>query len=186
MLLWKNVIPGPNPPKIVYALIECPKGTQNKYELSKTVNVLVLDRVLHSSVIYPHDYGLIPGTYAEDSDPLDILVITSNATVPLTLIATHPIGVLIMEDEKGVDEKILAVNENDPVFREFKDRGQLPRHILDEIQEFFKTYKNLENAAYSSPKEWKGLDVAYRIIEESITRFKEKYGEVAIVDPLAK
>ncbi|MFX0172802.1 MAG: inorganic diphosphatase, partial [Candidatus Hodarchaeota archaeon] len=181
---WKNIIPGPNPPKIVYALIECPKGTQNKYEISKKANVILLDRVLHSSVIYPHDYGLIPGTLAEDKDPLDILVLTSNPTAPLTIIPTHPIGVLIMEDEKGLDEKILGCNENDPIFRDYKDIVQLPTHILDEIKEFFRTYKNLENAAYSSPKEWRGREAAYLLIEESIKRFKEKFKDIERIDPL--
>ncbi|MFX0092386.1 MAG: inorganic diphosphatase [Candidatus Hodarchaeota archaeon] len=183
MLFWKNISPGPAVPNIVYALIECPKGTQNKYELSKKANIIILDRVLHSSVIYPHDYGLIPGTLAEDNDPLDILVLTSNPTIPLTLVATHPIGVLIMEDEKGLDEKILSANENDPVFCDYKDIVQLPQHILDEIQEFFRTYKNLENSAYSSPKEWCGREAAYFIINESIKRFKEAYGNIATIDP---
>src|SRR3990172_5764649 len=128
MLIWKNIKPGKAPPQHVFAIIEVPKGTRNKYEISKRVNIVVLDRVLHSSVIYPHDYGFIPGTYAKDGDPLDILVISSNAMIPMALIQAQPIGVLIMEDEKGVDEKILAVAENDPVYREFKDIVQLPHH----------------------------------------------------------
>ena len=96
MLLWKNIISGSNPPNVVYTLIECPKGSRNKYELSKTANVIILDRPLHSSVLYPHDYGLIPSTYVDDGDPLDILVLASNPTSPLTLIQAKPIGVLLM------------------------------------------------------------------------------------------
>lgn len=183
MLYWKNIIPGRNPPYSVYALIECPKGTKNKYELSKTSNLIMLDRVLHSSVSYPHDYGLIPGTYAEDDDPLDILIMISSPTVPLTLIESRPIGVLIMEDEKGMDEKILAVSTDDPIFKIYEDIVQLPKHYLDEIKEFFRTYKNLEETKYAEVKEWKGRDFAYIVIEKSIEAFKEKYGDIATVRP---
>ena len=183
MLLWKNIVSGPAPPEIVYAIIECPKGTRNKYELSKNSNLLILDRVLHSSVVYPHDYGLIPGTYAEDGDPLDILVLISQPTTPLTLIETKPIGVLFMEDEKGVDEKILSIALNDPAFQEYVDIVQLPKHLLEEIQEFFRTYKNLENPKYAEVKEWRGREAAFEIIKQSIQRFKEKFGNIQQIDP---
>ncbi len=183
MLLWKNIVPGPNPPQNIYAIIECPKGTGNKYELSKHANVLLLDRVLHSSVIYPHDYGLIPGTFAQDGDPLDVLVLISHPTVPLTIMECKPIGVLLMEDEKGVDEKVLAVATHDPVFKDYQDIVQLPHHYLDEIQEFFKTYKNLEEPKYASVKDWKGRDAAFSVIEESMQRFNDKYPNVETVNP---
>ncbi len=183
MLLWKNIIPGSRPPQNIYALIECPKGTRNKYELSKNSNILLLDRVLHSSVIYPHDYGLIPGTFAEDGDPLDVLVLISQPTMPLTLVETKPIGVLFMEDEKGIDEKVLAVALNDPVFKDFDDIVQLPKHLLNEIQEFFRTYKNLENPKYATVKEWRGREAAFAVIMSSISRFKEKFGVVEQIDP---
>ena len=184
MLLWKNIIPGQDPPKHVYAVIECPKGTRNKYELSKVANVLLLDRVLHSSVIYPHDYGLIPGTYAEDGDPLDILVLISHPTLPLTIVEAKPIGVLFMEDEKGIDEKILAVAEHDPLYKEYEDIVQLPHHMLDEIQEFFRTYKNLENPKYAEVKEWRGREAAYSVIQSSVDRFREKFGTVEQINPI--
>ncbi|MHA2031346.1 MAG: inorganic diphosphatase [Candidatus Kariarchaeaceae archaeon] len=179
MLLWKNIIPGPNPPETVFALIECPKGTRNKYELSKDANVILLDRVLHSSVVYPHDYGLIPGTFGDDGDPLDILVLISNPTHPLVLIETKPIGVLFMEDEKGLDEKILAIAINDPHFTGYNDINQLPKHYLDEIHEFFKTYKNLEEPKYAEVKEWKGKKSAFDVIEKGIQKFKFKFGDIA-------
>ena len=183
MLFWKNFVAGPDPPEDVYAIIECPKGTRNKYELSKSANVLLLDRVLHSSVIYPHDYGLIPGTYAQDGDPMDILVLITNPSVPLTLIQAKPIGVLLMEDEQGLDEKILAVAEDDPLYRDYGDIIQLPPHALDEIKEFFRTYKNLENPKYAEVKDWKGRDAAFAIIEDSIQSFKDKFGEIDQLDP---
>ncbi|MHA2099513.1 MAG: inorganic diphosphatase [Candidatus Kariarchaeaceae archaeon] len=182
-LFWKNVSPGSNPPTIVNALIECPKGTKNKYEISKNTNLVLLDRVLHSSVIYPLDYGLIPGTYADDGDPLDILVLITNPTVPLTLLETRPIGVLIMEDEKGLDEKILAVAVDDPYYKNLNNIDDVPKHHLDEIQEFFRTYKNLEEPKYADVKEWKGKDEAFRIIESSIKTFKAKFGDVATQIP---
>ncbi|MHA1728750.1 MAG: inorganic diphosphatase [Promethearchaeota archaeon] len=183
MPIWKDIIPGPNPPEIVYALIECPKGTQNKYEISKTGDLLILDRVLHSSVIYPQDYGFIPGTFASDGDPMDILVLISHPTYPLTLIESKVIGCLIMEDEKGLDEKILSVSCNDPVYQDYEDIVQLPKHYLDEIQEFFRTYKHLEEKTYADVKEWKGRDYAHIIISESIERFREKFGNTAVLNP---
>ncbi|MHA1819331.1 MAG: inorganic diphosphatase [Promethearchaeota archaeon] len=183
MIFWKNIVPGPNPPEEVYAIIECPKGSKNKYEMSKTSNILKLDRVLHSSVVYPQDYGFIPGTLAKDHDPLDILVLIANPTVPLTITLCKPIGVLIMEDEHGIDEKILAVSSRDPHYNEFKDIVQLPKHYLDEIKEFFRTYKTLEETSYAEVKEWKGRDAAYLIIEEAISEFKKQFGDIATISP---
>ena len=183
MLIWQNIIPGPRAPQSVYALIECPKGSRNKYEMSKVANVVLLDRVLHSSVIYPHDYGFIPGTYAQDGDPLDILVLSQQPTVPLTIIMSKPVGVLLMEDENGPDEKILAVAEGDPIYSGFKDTVQLPHHFLDEIQEFFRTYKNLEEPKYAEVRDWRGREAAFGIIEDCIRGFREKFGDIATIDP---
>jgi len=183
IIYWKNIIPGKKPPQEIYAIIECPKGTTNKYEISKNTNILILDRVLHSSVMYPQDYGFIPGTLASDGDPLDILILTAHPTDPKTLVTTKPIGVLIMEDERGVDEKILSVSLYDPHFNTYEDIIQLPKHYLDEIKEFFRTYKTLEETTYASVKEWRGRDAAFMIIMDSIKRFKDTYGDIATIDP---
>ena len=183
-MIWQEIIPGLDPPKHIFALIEIPKGSRNKYEISKTTNVIVLDRVLHSSVVFPHDYGLIPGTYAQDGDPLDILVLITSPTYPMTLISCQPIGVLLMEDEKGMDEKILAVSEGDPIYSQYQDIVQIPPHHLDEIEEFYRTYKHLENKKYANVKEWRGRDFAYQVIEESIERFKDKFGNISKINPL--
>ncbi len=180
---WKSVSPGPDVPKRMYAIIECPKGTQNKYEMSKTTNLLKLDRVLHSSVIYPQDYGFIPGTYADDGDPLDILVLITHPTYPLTCLEVRPIGCLIMEDQQGMDEKILAVSEYDPVYNSYEDIVQLPNHFIEEIQEFFRTYKNLEEKSYSEVREWKGRDYAHFIINNCVKAFKKKFGDTATLHP---
>jgi len=185
-LIFKHIVPGPSPPERLYAIIEVPKGTQTKYELSKTTNLMVLNRVLHSSVIYPQDYGFVPGTLAEDGDPLDVLVLISHATFPGVLIEVKPIGVLIMEDEEGIDNKILSVSVNDPFYKDYDYIKEIPAHILAEIAEFFKTYKNLENPKYARVKEWKGPEHAFKIIEKNIQDFKDRYGDIAKVDPKAE
>ena len=181
--MWKNISPGEKPPENVNAIIECPQGSKTKYELSKKCNVLLLDRPLHSSVMYPHDYGLIPGTFSLDGDPLDILVLSSTSIIPLTVLQCKPIGVLIMEDEKGVDEKILAVANTDPVYKDYENLIEVPMHYLNEITEFFRTYKNLEEPKYAKVKEWQGRTEAYTIINESIDRFNNKYGKVDQINP---
>lgn len=183
MIYWKNILPGPKPPEVVYAIIECPKGTQNKYEMSKTSNLIKLDRVLHSSVIYPEDYGFIPGTLATDGDPLDILVLITHPTHPLTIIECKPIGALIMEDEHGLDEKILSIASHDPFYNIYQDIVQLPNHYLNEISEFFRTYKNLEEKSYAEVKEWKGREFAQIVISKSIEAFKEKFGDIEQILP---
>ncbi len=184
-LIWKHIKPGPTPPERLYAIIECPKGSQIKYELSKTTNLIILNRVLHSSVVYPHDYGFVPGTLAEDGDPLDILVLISHATTPRTLIEVKPIGVLVMEDEQGIDNKILSVSIHDPHYSGYDAIKEIPKHVLEEISEFFRTYKNLENPKYSVVKDWLGPERALRIIEKNIQDFTDKYGDIATVDPAA-
>jgi inorganic pyrophosphatase len=183
MLLWKNISPVKKPPETLNAIIECPQGSKTKYELSKKANVLLLDRPLHSSVMYPHDYGLIPGTLSLDGDPLDILVLSSTSTIPLTVIQVKPIGMLIMEDEKGLDEKILSVAISDPVFGGYESLIEVPMHYLKEITEFFRTYKNLEEPKYAIVKEWKDKEDAYTVIMESIDRFNEKYGSQEQINP---
>ena len=183
MLLWKNISPGANPPSILNAIIECPQGSKAKYEISKMANVILLDRPLHSSVMYPHDYGLIPGTLSMDGDPLDILVLSTTSLLPLTVVQVKPIGMLIMEDEKGLDEKILSVATTDPVYKAYDNVDEVPVHYLSEITEFFRRYKNLEEPKYAIVKEWKNKELAHKVIQESIDRFKKHYGEVEQVDP---
>ena len=182
MLLWKNISPGKSLDEL-NAIIECPQGSKTKYELSKKANVILLDRPLHSSVMYPHDYGLIPGTLSLDGDPLDILVLSSTSLIPMTVVQAKPIGMLLMEDEKGVDEKILAVAISDPVYKDYENLIEVPLHYLSEITEFFRTYKNLEEPKYAIVKEWQGKFEAQQVIKESIQRFKDKYGEQDQIDP---
>ncbi|NUR53004.1 MAG: inorganic diphosphatase [Acidobacteria bacterium] len=126
-------------------VIEIPKGSRNKYELDKETGLLRLDRVLYSAVYYPADYGFIPRTFCDDGDPLDALVLGQEPVYPLTIVEARAIGVMRMRDEKGVDDKIVAVSVNDPAFAEYTDQNQLPGHVLREVRRFFEDYKTLEH-----------------------------------------
>jgi inorganic pyrophosphatase len=126
-------------------IIEIPKGSTNKYELDKATGLLRLDRVLHSAVYYPADYGFIPRTYCDDGDPLDVLVLGQEAVVPLTLVDARAIGVMRMSDDKGTDDKIVAVSVHDPWYADFYVHSQLPQHVLRQIRRFFEDYKVLEH-----------------------------------------
>src|ERR687886_699766 len=127
------------------AYIEIPKGSKNKYELDKDTGLLRLDRVLYSAVHYPADYGFIPQTYCDDGDPLDALVLGQEPVYPLTIVPARAIGVMRMRDEKGVDDKIVAVSVGDPSFADYTDKEQLPPHVLREVRRFFEDYKALEH-----------------------------------------
>lgn len=127
------------------AVIEVPKGSKNKYELDKETGFLRLDRVLYSAVHYPANYGFIPRTFCDDGDPLDVLVLGQEPVYPLTIVESRAIGVMRMRDDKGIDDKILAVNVRDPAFSHYRDRVELPAHTEREIKRFFQDYKALEN-----------------------------------------
>jgi inorganic pyrophosphatase len=126
-------------------VIEIPKGSTNKYELDKETGLLRLDRVLYSAVHYPADYGFIPRTFCDDGDPLDVLVLGQEPVYPLTLVEARAIGVMRMRDEKGIDDKIVAVSVRDPTFSHYTDQAQLPGHVLLQVRRFFQDYKVLED-----------------------------------------
>jgi inorganic pyrophosphatase len=127
------------------AVIEIPKGSKNKYELDKETGLLRLDRVLYSAVYYPADYGFIPRTYCDDGDPLDVLVLSQVPVHPLTLVEARAIGVMRMRDEKGIDDKIVAVSVRDPAYADYSHKDQLPGHVLRQVRGFFEDYKTLEH-----------------------------------------
>jgi len=129
----------------INVIIEIPKGSMVKYELDKVTGMLRVNRMLYSAVHYPADYGFIPRTYADDGDPLDILVLGSEPVFPLTIMRARPIGVMRMEEDGLVDDKIIAVHLNDPAYAECLDVGHLPAHTSLNIQRFFEDYKVLEN-----------------------------------------
>lgn len=135
---------GPHAPERFNTIIEIPRGSTNKYELDKDTGIIKLDRVLFSPLFYPFDYGFIPQTLYPDGDPMDVLVLVSHPTFPGCLIEASPIGVLMMKDDKGPDEKILCVATKDPRFGYRKSIGELNPHTTKEIMHFFQVYKELE------------------------------------------
>jgi inorganic pyrophosphatase len=172
---WHDLSPGPDVPARLNVVIEIPRGSRNKYELDKASGLFRFDRLLYSAVHYPGDYGFIPRTYAGDDDPLDVLVMTTVPTFTGCLIEARPLGVFIMED-KGTDEKILAVPLRDPLYTEYQQLGDVAPHFLKEVEHFFSIYKDLEGG-HTTIRGWFGLDVAQRIIHESCARYDEKYGD---------
>ncbi|OLC53147.1 MAG: inorganic pyrophosphatase [Chloroflexi bacterium 13_1_40CM_4_68_4] len=157
----------------VDVLIEIPKGSRSKYELDQKSGRLRLDRVLHSSVHYPADYGFILDTLARDGDPLDVVVVSEEPAVPGSLLAARPIGLLDMADEKGPDEKVLAVPVGDPRFDEIRALDDLPKHWQLEIATFFDTYKALEGGKGAIVKGWRGADAAWRAVQSSQDAFRK-------------
>ncbi len=146
-------------PSKVRVVVEVPKGSRNKYELDRASGRIKLDRVLFSAVHYPADYGYVEGTLAEDGDEVDILVLIDEPTFPGCLIEAKPIGMLRMRDEKGTDNKVLAVPVNDPRWSPFQDVSDLPPHLPVEIENFFLTYKKLETKEVYS-EGWRGAEQA--------------------------
>lgn len=172
--LWQKLPAGPNVPHSVYCIVEIPKGSRNKYEYSKKAGVIKLDRVLYSSMHYPSDYGLIPQTYAEDGDPLDIMVLVTEPTFAGCVIEARPIAVFHMLDRGDEDEKILAVPSTDPLFNEYQDIDNVPKHFLSEVAHFFETYKQLQGIEVM-PKGWENAEAARQIILHAIQRYKDMF-----------
>ena len=156
------------------AVIEISSESKNKYELDKETGLLRLDRILYTSTHYPANYGFIPRTYAEDNDPLDVLVLCSQPLVPLTLVECYPIGVIKMVDQGNNDEKIIAVAKNDPVYNSYSDLNDLPSHVEDEIRHFFQVYKMLEHKE-TIVESTGNRQEAERIIQEAISRYKKYF-----------
>jgi inorganic pyrophosphatase len=152
-------------------IIEVPKGSKNKYELDKETGLLRLDRVLFSAVHYPANYGFIPRTFCDDGDPLDALVLGQEPLHPLTIVEARAIGVMRMRDEKGIDDKIVAVSIHDPAFAEYADHAQLPTHLLREMRRFFEDYKVLERKQVLV-EDLLGKDDALRIIREALELYR--------------
>lgn len=160
-------IPAQPKPGLLNVLIEIAAGSKNKYEFDKDLGALALDRVLSSSVMYPYDYGFIPNTLADDGDPLDGMVMMDEPTFPGCVIAARPIGMMEMIDGGDRDEKILCVPDKDPRYAHVKSLKDIPQHRLDEISEFFKTYKNLEKKAVEVLG-WKDVDAVLPLVEKCI------------------
>lgn len=173
---WHDISSGDDVPEIVNAIVEISKDSQAKYEVDKKYGLLILDRFLYSAVQYPGDYGFIPQTLWEDGDPLDIMILTGRPVIPMTLVKARVIGVLRMVDSGESDNKLLAVYDCDPRFKEFQDIKDVPKHTISELKHFFETYKQLQG------KKCKVLEIldkkaAYKDIKKAQEMYKKKYGK---------
>lgn len=172
--LWRELRPGPNIPEVVYTIVEIPKGSRNKYEYNKENGVIKLDRVLYSSLYYPGDYGLIPRTFYDDGDPLDILVMVNEATFPGCVIEARPIGLFRMLDRGVSDDKVLAVPSRDPIFQDYHDITDIPKHFLAEVAHFFEVYKDLEGMR-TKPIGWEDAAAAKAEVMRSVDLYQDRF-----------
>jgi inorganic pyrophosphatase len=171
---WHGVDPGEHAPRIVNAVIEIPQGSRAKYEIDKPSGLLKLDRVIYSSFYYPVNYGFIPQTYGGDKDPLDILVITSLAVQPLTIMDAKVIGVMQMVDSGDADDKIIAVAANDPSVNHYNNIEELQKHFFEELRHFFEEYKRLENKTVIV-EEFGDKSTALTIVSDAIEFYKDTF-----------
>ncbi len=167
---WHDVTPGERLPTEFNTLVEISMGSSVKYELDKKTGLLRLDRVLYSAVYYPANYGFIPQTYAEDDDPLDVLVLCQEPLLPLTLVNSRAIGLMTMIDSGKRDHKILAVAIDDPEFNSFRESSELPPHRLMMLRRFFQDYKQLEGKSVEV-EDFLPAATAIPVIEESLQRY---------------
>ena len=172
--IWHDINPKRISKDKFVAVIEISKGCKNKYEMDKDTGLLKLDRVLYTSTHYPANYGFIPRTYAEDNDPLDVLVLCQEPIIPMTLVECYPIGALKMTDNNQVDEKIIAVPVNDPTYHNYKDISELPKHLFDEISHFFQVYKTLESKD-TMVEEIVSAEEAREITQKCISIYKDTF-----------
>ncbi len=153
-------------------VIEISKGSKNKYEYDRSTGLLHLDRILYTSTHYPQNYGFIPLTWADDGDPLDVLVLCSEQILPLSTVQCRPIGIIKMIDGGKKDYKVIAVPENDPFYNDFTDVSQIPMHMIEEIKHFFKVYKSLEGKE-TTIKDLYGKEEAKEVIRSCIACFNK-------------
>ena len=172
--IWHDIDPKRIRPDAFVAVVEITKGSKKKYELDKETGYIILDRILYTATHYPANYGFIPRTYGDDGDPLDVLVICSQAIEPMTLVRCKPIGVILMMDGGKMDEKIIAVCSDDPNYNMYDDISQLPRHTFEEMRHFFSVYKMLEDKE-TVVDEVRGRDRAVEIIQDCIDNYVENF-----------
>jgi len=168
---------GKNPPYDLNVVIEVSIGSDPvKYELDKDSGALFVDRFLHTSMHYPCNYGFVPHTLSDDGDPADVMVVTRHPIVPGAVVRARPIGVLVMQDEKGEDEKILAVpvSKLHPYYANVSNYTELPRILIDQIAHFFEHYKDLEDGKWVRIRHWGDCDEAARLIQQAIDRYRGK------------
>ena len=154
----------------IEVIVEIPQGSRNKYEMDHRTGRIRLDRMLFTSTRYPLDYGFVPGTLAEDDDPLDALVILDEPTFPGCLVLARPVAVFWMHDEHGPDAKVLAVPAHDPRAAAVRDLPDVPTHLTAEVAHFFDIYKELEPGKSTDVRGWEGVVVAEQVIKEAFDR----------------
>lgn len=167
-----NLSAGKNPPEQINVFVEIPQDSSIKYELDKDSGVIFVDRFLYTAFSYPFNYGFVPNTKAEDGDPVDVLVASSKSVAPGTVIPCQPIGMLEMEDEEGIDTKIIAVptKKIDPYYGVWQDITDLPQSLKDKIKHFFEHYKELEPGKWVKIKNWKGKADAMADISKALVK----------------
>ena len=172
MNIWHDIDSTRIQPEEFVAVVEISKGSKQKYEMDKETGILILDRILYTSTHYPANYGFIPHTLAEDADPLDVLILCSEPLLPMSLVKCYPIGVIVMDDNGSVDEKIIAIPFSDPNYNTYKSVKDLPTHIFDEMVHFFKVYKQLEGKA-TAVSNVADKKVAIEIIKKSLQSYRQ-------------
>lgn len=176
MNIWHDISPKRITPDDFMVVIEIEKGSKCKYELDKETGVLMLDRILYTATHYPANYGFIPRTFADDGDPLDVLVLCSQELNPMTIVRCYPIGLITMMDNGHYDDKIIAIPFSDPSYNEYTDISQIPKHIFDEMSHFFKVYKELEGKETATEvNDVCSAEDAKRIVEKAINGYIENY-----------
>jgi inorganic pyrophosphatase len=173
MHAWHDVELGEDIARAFHAVIEIPKGSKVKYELDKATGLLSVDRILHSAVHYPANYGFLPRTFCDDGDPLDVLVLGQEPVVPLCVLRARAIGVMRMSDDKGQDDKIIAIHVDDPEYADYVDIADLPPHRLRELERFFLDYKVLENKVVNI-EAMRGRTDGERVIREAVRLYDER------------
>lgn len=171
MNLWKDIPAGDNPPELLNMVVEVVSGSRDKYQYDLNLEALVLDRIIPSSVVFPVEYGFVPQTWSEDGDPLDIMAVSFEPLQVGCIVKVRVIGALLIEDEEGVDPKILSVLVNDARFTGYRDLSDMHAHELKEIEEFFETYKRLEPHKWAKAKEWVEAKEAMEIVKEALARY---------------
>ena len=174
--IWHDISPERITATDFISVIEIPKECKIKYEMDKETGLLRMERLLHTSTHYPANYGFIPRTYADDNDPLDVLVLSTAPVYPMTLIRCYPIGAIKMTDNNENDEKIIAIPFGDPNYNMYTSINQLPSHIFDEMAHFFTVYKELENKK-TAVQEIVPPDDAIEIIKKSIDNYSRLFGQ---------
>jgi len=174
MNFWKDIPIGDNPPELLNMIIEVVSGSRDKYEYNSDWETFVLNRIIPSSVVFPVEYGFVPQTLYDDGDPLDIMTLSFEPLQIGCVAKVKVIGCLLIEDEEGIDPKILSILVNDARFNGYNEISDVHAHELKEIQEFFETYKRLEPHKWTRVKEWKNATEAKEIVTKAIKNYNKK------------